>query len=68
MTGYTFPVPEDPANLARYQVGRLVSVVRRDGTRFIGRVTAVDLGKPGGLMLVTCDDANETKGDSDAMA
>ncbi len=58
MMAYAFPVPETDIN--RYEVGKLVNVTRRDGTTFIGRVTRVDTGKPGGVMLVTCEDANET--------
>lgn len=54
----TVAVPETPENIARYQVGGFVPVTRMDGTTFIGKVLAVHLGKPGGVMLVTCEDAN----------
>ncbi len=60
MSDYTFPVPEVPGNITHYRLGQMVNVVRRDGTIFIGRVTRVDTGKPGGVMLITCEDANET--------
>ena len=48
-----FPVAETPANLITYAKGNLVNVPQ--GTTCIlasGRVVAVDLGKPGGIMLV----------------
>lgn len=52
---YTFPVPETPFNLAAYTVGNVTSVTERGGDSYTGRVTAVALGKPGGVMLITVE-------------
>ena len=49
---YTFPVPETPANLAAYTVGNVTRITERGGDTYNARVVAVDLGKPGGLMLI----------------
>lgn len=55
----TFPVAETPQNLVTFAVGNLVNVP--PGTTCllsVGRVTARELGKPGGIMLITVEESD----------
>jgi hypothetical protein len=54
-----FPVAETIPNRVTYAIGNLVNVP--PGTTCllaVGRVVAVDLGRPGGLMLITVERDN----------